>query len=436
MPAMNDEYEVIVIGGGTAGTVAAIQAGRAGAGTLLIEKNGVLGGTLTVAGVNNPALFHAWGRQVIAGIGWELVRRTLEETCTDPPDFSDPTAPHWQHHVGVNKAIYAALSDQAAVDAGVEILLHAMPAAVALADGRWRVDVCTKSGLRRTRAKVLIDATGDANAVALAGFDLIRPEPAQPGTLVMHCSGYDVDRLDVEAIDIAARQAIADGELLVTDIGWSPDGAAGFLRKRGYNANHITVVAADSSEGRTGAEIAARQSMLRMVRFFRSQPGLEGFRIEGFAPECGIRETVVIRGKATITGADYVAGRRYADAVCYCFYPIDIHLDHGEGVDARPLAEGVLPTIPRGAMLPAGSRFLLVAGRCISGDREAHSAYRVEAPCMATGQAAGAIAALSARTGVDPEELPIAEVRDLLRQHGAIVPGDGPASAAGAGPGR
>ena len=424
MPVMNDQYDVIVIGGGTAGTVAAIQAGRAGGNTLLIEKNGVLGGTLTVAGVNAPALFYAWGKQVIAGIGWELVRGTLEETGAETPDFSDTTAPHSQHHIRVDKAIYAALSDQAVIDAGVEILFHAMPAAVAFESGRWRVDVCTKSGLSSTSAKVLIDCTGDANAVALAGFDLIRHEPAQPGTLVMHCSGYNLDLLDIEAVDIAARQAIADGELLVTDIGWRRDGAAGFLRGRGHNCNHVTVVEADSSEGKTGAEIAARQSMLRMFRFFRSQPGLENFRIEWFAPECGIRETVVIRGKATITGADYTAGVQYDDAVCYSFYPIDIHLDHGEGIDYRRLEEGVLPTIPRGAMLPAGSEMLIVAGRCISGDKEAHSAYRVEAPCMATGQAAGAMAALSARTGADPEDLPIAHVHDLLRQHGAIVPGD------------
>ena len=45
---------------------------------------------------------------------------------------------------------------------------------------------------------------------------------------------------------------------------------------------------------------------------------------------------------------------------------------------------------------------------------------------MATGQAAGAMAALSASTGVDPAELPMADVYALLREHGAIVPGDTP----------
>ncbi|MDP7634624.1 MAG: FAD-dependent oxidoreductase, partial [Candidatus Latescibacteria bacterium] len=94
------------------------------------------------------------------------------------------------------------------------------------------------------------------------------------------------------------------------------------------------------------------------------------------------------------------------------------------GLHKVMLAEGVVPTVPRGALLPAGSRNFIVAGRCISSDRLANSALRVQATCMATGQAAGAMAALSARGRLDPEALPMGEVHALLRQHGAIVPGD------------
>lgn len=85
-----------------------------------------------------------------------------------------------------------------------------------------------------------------------------------------------------------------------------------------------------------------------------------------------------------------------------------------------------MPTVPRGALLPASSHNLLVAGRCIASDRLANSALRVQATCVATGQAAGALAALSASTSIDPEALPIADVHALLREHGAIVPGDAP----------
>jgi len=161
-----------------------------------------------------------------------------------------------------------------------------------------------------------------------------------------------------------------------------------------------------------------------MYRFFKKQPGLENFRIDWVCTETGVRETVTIKGKTTVTVADYEAGKRYDDAVCYAFYSVDEHLNDGRGVNYRTLKPGVLPTIPRGALLPADSRFLIAAGRCVSSDREANSALRVECPCMAMGQAAGVLAALSARTGVAPEGLPLEDVYAELRKHGAIVPGD------------
>lgn len=81
-------FDIVVIGAGTAGTIAAIQAGRLGLRTLLIEKNGMPGGTTTVAAVNFPGLFHAWGRQIIAGIGWELVSGAVALTGARLPDFT------------------------------------------------------------------------------------------------------------------------------------------------------------------------------------------------------------------------------------------------------------------------------------------------------------------------------------------------------------
>jgi hypothetical protein len=240
----------------------------------------------------------------------------------------------------------------------------------------------------------------------------------------MSCSGYDPDTLDYVALKAAAAKAIAAGELKSTDIGWYDNGPENFLRWRGCNANHISAPAAETSEGRSALETEARRSMLRAYRFFRRQPGLEHFQVDWICPEAGIRETVTIKGKHTVTIQDYEAGKCYDDAVCYAFYPVDEHLDDGRGINYRPLKKPVLPTIPRGALLPADSRFLIVAGRCVASDHEANSALRVQAPCMAMGQAAGAMAALSARTGCDPEALSIAEIHALLRAHQAIVPGE------------
>ncbi len=228
--------------------------------------------------------------------------------------------------------------------------------------------------------------------------------------------------MDYEALKAAVDQAVARGELLYTDLGYEIARPFAVLRNRGHNANHVRVRDGDTSQGRTRAELGGQSALLRAVRFLRRQPRLENFRIDWVTPECGIRETVMIRGQQTVTGADYMRGRMYDDALCYAYYPIDIHRNDGKSVDYRKLPAGTVPTVPRGALLPAGSRFLIAAGRCLSADREAQSGLRVQGPCMAMGQAAGAMAALGARTGLDPADLPLADIRALLREHGAIVP--------------
>lgn len=420
---MRDSYDVIVMGGGTAGAIAAIQAGRAGARVLLVEKNGVLGGTMTVGGINAPAHFFAWGKPIIAGIGWELFCATLRESGQPipTPEFTVGTAT--PRHLWMERHIFAALCDQAACDAGVELLFHAMPAELTYRREGWHVTVCTKTGLRKTRARTVIDATGDANAVQIAGFDVVTPAPLQPATLAMICAEYDVARIDADALHTAARAAIEAGELKSTDIAWEGDDPAPFLKQRGNNANHFRVYAPETSEGRTELEVEAHRATLRVWRFFRKQPGLETFRFASVCSEAAVRESVVIRGKGTVTAEDYESGRRFEDALCYAYYPVDEHCSDGAPGRYTPLAPGTLPTIPRGALLPERSRFLIVAGRCLSCERSAHAGLRVECPCMAMGQAAGAMAALSARSGVDPEDLPLADIYKLLREHAAIVPG-------------
>ena len=134
-----------------------------------------------------------------------------------------------------------------------------------------------------------------------------------------------------------------------------------------------------------------------------------------------MRETYRIVGEVQVTHQDYNGGRVFKDAVGYSFYPIDLH--DAKGVRPQPLKRGMVPTIPLRALAPKGSRNLLVAGRSVSSDRLANSALRVQASCMAMGQAAGAAAALAARHQATPLDVPLEELRGLLRQHGAIVPG-------------
>ncbi len=413
--------DVLVIGGGTAGTIAAIQAGRLGAKTMLVEAGSQLGGTTTTGGVDFPGLFHAWGKQVIAGIGWELVKRTVELNNDVLPDFSIPTGPrHPRHQVRICGALYAALAEEACVQAGVELRFYESPLTVEETASGWRVRLVGKGTMVDVTSKQLVDCTGSATAVGLAGLPRLRDETRQPGTLIYRVGGYDMAAIDpnvLKALQEKHAAAVKSGELKRTDINGS---VAGWLNRGGESGNHIVGADGSTSESHTETNIAGRQSLLRVLRFLQQEPALALMKIERLQPEAGIRETYRIMGETTITVADYEGGRVFEDAVAHSFYPIDLHFEGG--VRPKHLNEGVVPTVPRGALIPKGGKNVLVAGRCVSSDRLANSALRVQASCMGMGQAAGANAALAARSGISPGQVPLTDLRRELARHGAIVP--------------
>lgn len=379
------QADVLVIGGGTAGTVAAIQAARAGARTLLVEQGSQLGGTMTVGGVAFPGLFHAWGRQIIRGIGWELVSKTVEMDGGSLPDFATPPPPrrHWLHQVLLNPFLHAALVEEACLEAGVSIYYYEFPVAAKMAQDGWQVDTAGPGTRRQVRCRQLVDCTGGADVVGMLGFPRLRDEETQPGSML-----YKFD-----------HEFQAGRERL----------------------SAVYVHGADSSNSvtRTQANLAGRREILRRLRA-RLASGDKQARLVQLQPEAAFRESYRIQGEVVITHDDYVTGRVFDDAISYAFYPVDLHTR--SGVKPKPLEEGVVPTVPLRALVPRGSRRLIVAGRSISSDRLANSGLRVQATCMATGQAAGAVAALAARRDSTPLAIPLDAIRDLLRKNDAIIP--------------
>jgi hypothetical protein len=375
--------DVLVVGGGTAGTIAAIQAARAAVKTALIERGPQLGGTTTTGGVSFPGLFDAWGKQLIAGIGWELVRESVELDGGTLPDFSKVPQRHWMNQVRVNQFLYAILAEDKCAQAGVQIAYYEFPHAITRTAEGWQVDCVGFGTRRRVLCKQIIDCTGGAAVVGMLNLPRLRGDETQPGSMLF--------------------------KLSTANNPGRPNGPGSGLLDALY------VHRADSSNSRTvtAANLTGRRAVLKKVRKDKK-------RLMHLQPEVGFRESYRIEGETVITVDDYTSGRVFDDAVCYAFYPVDLHTK--AGVKPKPLARGTVPTIPLSALVPKGSSNIIVAGRCVSSDRLANSGLRVQASCMAMGQAAGATAALAVQTNATPLEVPLKDIRRMLRKHDAIVP--------------
>ncbi len=409
--------DVVVVGGGTAGCFAAIAAAKAGAKTILVEKNGILGGTITSAAVNFPGLFFAWGKQIIAGPCWESILRAQSIGAAVIPEISRRPQAHWHEQILLNIFSYTQILDELCLESGVELRLHTMAAAVEEKDEHILLTTAQKEGLVQIEAAVLIDATGDANVIRMAGYDCEKSDTLQPATLINNIGGYQVETIDREKIEKAVLEAYTNERLNPQDF----QGKNLYdLLLEGRISMHIECVDAETSAGRTRLEVEARATLMRIVSFLREIPGLENLHVISAASECGVRETCRIIGEKTVTSEDYLAGKVYDDAVCYAFYPIDLH--QPLGIKQIFLEEGVVPTIPYGALVPRGAKRLLAAGRCIASDSDANSAIRVQAPCMAVGQAAGTAAAIAARENASVGSVPYHELKAALQNIGAIIP--------------
>lgn len=429
-------YDVVVVGGGTAGFCAAIAAARNGAKTCVIERFGAFGGTMTLGGVNAPALFHAHGRQIIAGIGWELMTRLAEKghASLPKPPFTDR---HPLLAVEINPFHCAQEMDEMALEAGVDIRFHQQAAHAETENGMvTAIAVLTAEGMEKISAKTFIDCSGDGSLCAMAGAQFELSEELQPATLNFYLSGQTEDADDVSAVRQKYEEALKSGELAPEDV-WG-GGIGSFVHGRGRrdsrgfryqqnpgcNANHVYPFNGASALSRTKGEIEGRRSIARLVKWINKNiKGCESAYVKTVAPTVSARESRRIIGNAYITGDDYINGVSDENSVCYSFYPIDVHRgDTKSALDNEFHREGLVPGIPYGALCAKGFQNLLMAGRIASGDRRAQSAYRVQASCMAMGEAVGTAAAMAAKENTPAAEIDVQALRAILKKNGAIVP--------------
>ena len=413
-----DGYDVVVVGGGMGGAAAAVAAGRSGAKTLLIEREGCLGGGATTMLVHPFMPYRTHGpakRAANAGLFAELVRRLQARGEADEGDgrhFNDE---------GMKVVL-----DEMAAEAGVTVLFHAA-LFDAEVDGErvTAVRLAHNGGPIRVSGSVFLDGTGDGLLAERAGCEIeIGDEQGNvmPMTLNFVLGGVDRKRFEDANREKSLRERCRDGDadepaLINTHFScgaFSPDG---LLRLNQVRTPGDTLDPMDLSQ----CEIEGRRRVQNFVVWARANvPGLEKCWLAKTGPHVGIRESRRVMGDYVLTLDDFQAAAKFDDAVACCTYPVDKHNQAANDTTFYHLEGDEFYQIPYRCLVPRGRENLLLACRAISADVYAHASFRIMPPVMNLGEAAGLAAAMSLPGG-DVRTIDTVALQERIRAGGGLL---------------
>lgn len=419
--------DILVVGGGAAGTLAAISAARNHQKVLLVESKGSLGGSRTLMGVDTFNGFFSPGEplhQLVGGISCEVADRLFRRKAAFVRQNTFGSGPVVTYDMEQLKIVY----EEMVLEAGGDLLYYSFVPEVTVRDGSIRsVTLCNKAGLSQIVAGLVIDASGDLDVAASAGEDYelagTSGRPVQSLTTIFYMANVDNDRafsISQDERTRIMRVAAESGDYDLTRIG----GSIHATPHRGYvHANLTRVPNVDATDpiALTRAEIEGRRQVQEYVRFLvQEYPGFEHAYLAGTAPTIGVRETRRLKGEYVLTGDDVRLGAKFDDAIACCSAPMEDH-NAGKDVGWQFLKSGDYYQIPYGSLLPKKTDNLIVAGRCLSATHEGQASARNSAQCMAMGEAAGAAAAMAVSRGISPKHIDRHELQDRLRKQGAVL---------------
>ncbi len=426
------EYDVVVCGGGAAGLMAAIAAGRAGLRTALVERFGFLGGTAITGIVAPISGFFLKGRQVVGGIPFEMIKK-MEELGGARIEYP-------RGHVSFDPEIYKLVAQRMVLEAGVELYTNSYLTGCTVENGHVRELVMeNKNGAEALRAACFIDATGDADLCHMAGMEFLPRAEAglQPLSMCFVLSGVDlttpllrdcihhdghVPRSVNEVIRGMLTEAYAAGEVPQFGGPWFNS-----LENGDLVTVNVTRAAADACDNRSmrDAELRLREDMFALFNKMREvYPEFKNGRIVSSAAVAGIRETRRIKGAHVLTEAEFLGGADFADSIAVAAHPIDIHSMADESQRVTSLTAAA--QIPYGCLVSPRSDNVICAGRCISAEPVPFGSLRVQATCMAMGQAAGVavgcyLEAASGAASAHVAELDTVQLIERLHALGGIT---------------
>jgi glycine/D-amino acid oxidase-like deaminating enzyme len=430
------ETDVLVVGGGAAGVAAAVTAARQGLKVTLVERYGFCGGG-AVAGLSGTicGMYEASDdpnsqpKQVVHGFLDEFVdAMSARGGLTGPVRYGKTfTRVH-------DPLVWREAADQMLRDAGVHVLLHTT-VTDALVEGGEKIDgitAYTKQGKVSVRAKVTIDASGDADIMAMAGLPTTigQDGKVQNPTMIFRIGNVDTERfLAQQGADSIMGADISDLILrLHNSHEYRLPRAKIFLfptpRPNELLCNCTRIVGRDGRELNplyvediTEAEIEGRKQVREYARFFRDHmPGCEESFVNDTGVQVGVRQSRQIVGTRTLRNEDVTRGTKFKDGVARSPWPIELH--SGNKPRLVWLTDDFYE-VPLGCFVPERGEGLFAAGRCLSAEHEAMASARVTAQCFSYGHAIGHAAAISVKDKVAPRTVDAAAVREKLNKDGA-----------------
>ncbi len=418
---MRKHYQLIIVGGGFAGTAAAISAARHGVDVLLIERHNCLGGAACHSLVL-PFMPYST-RDPAAGEERYLCGDLFLEMVAE----MHALYPH-RHDWELDEELLKLSLNRMCLRYGVRLLLDTAVVEVARDGGRiMSVRTLSRGSAMILTADYFIDASGDAELCTLAGLpSRVGRESdglCQPMTLCFRLGGVDKAKFYENRAKInPLYRAFKEKGLLHTpreDVLIFENFNHGVLH---FNTTRVVRHDPTDPVSVTEAELEAREQVFELWQFLRENiEGFESSRVLSTALQIGIRESRKVEGLYTLTVEDLLARARFEDAIAVANYDIDIHSPTGEGTSHFYFGPGEWYEIPYRCLVPRDTDNLLVAGRCISATHEAQASFRIMPFCAELGQAAGVAVAVALEDKASTRETDVRRVQEILMGEGFLI---------------